>query len=86
MSFSTIDMIFNFFFFVGAIVISAALIAKIFPYHALIDKLTDHSNLFSRHKEQKAVRSNELIYVGIGIIVLTGVVQFIVWLLSPDVV
>ena len=74
-------IMFNANFLVGAIIIGAAM-ALVFPLTRLFkfDQLTDHSTLTERHKEmreQKRKKGYEFLFIGILVIVITGLVQLV---------
>ena len=76
------DMIFNACFFIGALIICVALVMMFLPYRVIFEKLSDHSNVAERYREQrdqKNLRANEYIFVGIMVIMMTGLAQLIVW-------
>ena len=80
-----LDLIFNACFFVGALIICVALVIMIIPYRFLFDKLTDHSNIAERYREQreqKSKKANEFLFLGMSVIIITGIVQIFVWLFS----
>ena len=78
-----LDLIFNACFLVGAIIIGAALVVLILPSRALFDKLTDHSNIVERTRElreRKRERAISIIFLGIMVIIITGIIQIFFWL------
>ena len=81
----SLNLIFNTCFFIGALIIMVALIVMFLPSRFLFDKLTDHSNLGERYREQrerKQEKANEFLFLGIWVILISGVLQVIIWLFT----
>ena len=73
-----IQMIFNANFATGAIVIFAALVYMIIPVNLLkSDKLADHSTVerVLERREFKRKKAYELLFIGIMVILIAGLVQ-----------
>lgn len=80
-----LDLIFNACFFIGALIICVALVIKFSPFRFFFDKLTDHSNFKERYweqRERKNEKASEYLLMGITVIVITGLLQIVVWLFN----
>jgi hypothetical protein len=77
------DLIFNACFFVGVLITGIALVIIFMPARLLLsDKLTDHSNIADRYRElreRKREKANEFLFLGITIIMISGLIQLIFW-------
>ena len=77
------ELIFNACFFVGIIIIGVSFVVMILPSRALFEKTIDHSNIVDRtkeYRERKMERAYSVLIMGIMIILITGIIQVIVWL------
>ena len=78
-----LDLIFHASFFVGVIIIGVGVVVMIVPSRELFSKLTDHSNFVQRTKEireRKMEKALGFLSLGIMIMLITGIIQVIVWL------
>ena len=67
-------------FTVGSVVILAGFAVLLMPLNWIKDKLLDHSTFGERTndaRERKRKRSHELLYIGMTIIILAGIAQYI---------
>jgi len=72
--------IFNGNFIVGAVLITAALILRLFPGRLRDDNLTDHSTFMDRYMEkhrQRQEKSNVILFPGLLIMLITGLIQML---------
>ncbi|MCL2564394.1 MAG: hypothetical protein FWE24_01095 [Defluviitaleaceae bacterium] len=72
---------------VGVLILVSGLFILITPTALLIKKsrLIDHTTYgekFMEERENKRLRAYELIYIGIFIISISGIMQLVVWLIS----
>ena len=72
-------------FAVGIVVVLAALVVLFMPvFMPRGDKLLDHSTYSERvleEREKKRIRAYNMLYVGIGQILLTAILELVAWLL-----
>ncbi|MCL2043547.1 MAG: hypothetical protein FWG89_05345 [Treponema sp.] len=72
-------IIFNANFLAGAVILCTALTVMIIPFRLFTpDKLADHSTFAERFLEQRELKRRkayELLFIGITVIVNTGIVQ-----------
>ena len=77
--------IFNANFFVGALIIAVGVIVLFMPARmGKLEKLNDHTTFVERHaeyREQKQDKAHGFIFLGILIIVFTGLIQLMLWAL-----
>lgn len=71
-------------FWVGAIILLSGLFRIMIPAQLLIkkSKLIDHTTYGEKvfaERELKRARGLELIYTGLGIIIITATLQFVLW-------
>ncbi|MCL2169125.1 MAG: hypothetical protein FWB74_03770 [Defluviitaleaceae bacterium] len=67
-------------FVVGVVVILAGLVVLLMPLSWVKDKLLDHSTFGERTndaRERKRKRSHEILYIGMCVIILAGIAQYI---------
>ena len=78
-----LTLIFNANFFIGMLIISVGLVVMLLPARFLkLDKLMDHSTFIQRHvefREQKQEKAYGFIFLGIMVIVNTGLIQMALW-------
>ena len=83
----TLVYVFNTNFFVGAIITTIGVIRIFLPDFFKFDKLTDHTTLFQRYAEQrekKQEKAYEYLFLGMLVIVITGLVQLALAVLLPS--
>jgi len=74
---------FNVNFLIGSVLIASGIL-KLFIPSLKRDKLTDHSTYIERAGEEREARqekANELLYMGLLNVVITGVIQVVLWLI-----
>jgi len=74
---------FNANFLIGSVLIASGIL-KLFIPSFKRDKLTDHSTYIERAGEEREARqekANELLYIGILNVIITGVIQVVLWLI-----
>ena len=83
----TFAYVFNGNFIAGAFVICVALIRLILPARFKFDKLTDHTTFGERYyaeqHREKQKKAHEFLFLGITMIVITGLLQLILSLIIP---
>ncbi|MCL2839800.1 MAG: hypothetical protein FWE05_03420 [Defluviitaleaceae bacterium] len=82
-----IQYIFTGNFATGGVILFMGIVALIFPATLVAgkDKLLDHSTFTERVmgvREKKRVKAYDLLYVGIGIVAMTGIMEYILWVLA----
>ena len=78
--------VFNACFLVGAVIICVALIIMFMPAKLKFGKLTDHTTFGQRYTELHAHKQEKaygFLFLGITVIVLTGLIQLVLALLIP---
>ena len=73
-------------FFAGVVIICAALVMMFLPASFKLDKLTDHTTFNERYVEkqgQRKERAYEFLFLGIMMIITTGLIQLLLSVLVP---
>jgi len=82
----TLAYVFNANFLLGAIIIAVAVMLRFFSFVFIrFDKLSDHSNFSERVSEQymeKQQKSNEFLFLGLLITIITGLIQLAIAVLT----
>ena len=82
----TLAYVFNTNFLVGAAIIFLGLLMMFLPasFKLFFDKLTDHTSFAERYAErhlEKQKKAYEFLFIGISVIIITGIVQLLLSLL-----
>jgi len=83
----TLAYVFNANFLLGAIIIAVAFLRMVLPAGFKPDKLTDHTTFMERYYEDRHVpkqkKAYEYLFLGLLVIVVTGVIQLAAALAIP---
>ena len=81
----SLNNVFNANFFIGSVIILVGIIIMILPTRFFkFDKLSDHSTIIHRyveHRELKREKASVYIFTGILMIMITGVIQLVIWMI-----
>jgi len=72
--------VFNANFIAGAAIICAGLVVLLLPTRFKFGKLVDHTTFSERyleHRRQKQEKSREFLFMGLSIVIVTGIIQLL---------